>query len=65
MVASTTTVSSPTNESKTAGQRLKTIEDPKVLQPIGIGMKKDEPTLLAKVHKTLLALDQAGEINQL
>ena len=28
-------------------------------------MKKDEPALLAKINETLLAMDQAGEINQL
>jgi len=28
-------------------------------------MKKDEPALLDKVNETLLALDQAGEMNQL
>ena len=36
-----------------------------VFQPIGVGMKKDEPALLAKVNATLLAMDKAGEINQL
>jgi polar amino acid transport system substrate-binding protein len=34
-------------------------------QPIGIGMKKDEPALYAKVNETLLAMDNAGEINAL
>ena len=34
-------------------------------QPIGVGMKKDEPALLAKINQTLLAMDKAGEINQL
>ena len=28
-------------------------------------MKKDEPALLAKVNETLLAMDKAGEIDQL
>nr|WP_025038717.1 ABC transporter substrate-binding protein [Bradyrhizobium sp. DOA9]GAJ37902.1 glutamine-binding periplasmic protein precursor [Bradyrhizobium sp. DOA9] len=65
MVANTMTITKLVNESKTAGQPLKMIEEPMALQPIGIGMKKDEPALLAKVNETLLALDQAGEINQL
>ena len=47
------------------GVELKMIEEPMVFQPIGIGMKKDEPALLAKVNETLLAMDKAGEINQL
>lgn len=41
------------------------IDDPMLLQPIGVGMKKDEPALLAKINETLVAMDGAGEINQL
>jgi polar amino acid transport system substrate-binding protein len=41
------------------------IAEPMVYQPIGVGMKKDEPALLAKVNETLLAMDNAGEINAL
>jgi polar amino acid transport system substrate-binding protein len=65
MVANTMTITKLVNESKTGGQPLKMIEEPMAFQPIGIGMKKDEPALLAKVNETLLAMDQAGEINHL
>ena len=65
MVANTMTITKLVNESKTAGVPLKMIEEPMVYQPIGVGMKKDEPALLAKVNATLLAMDQAGEINTL
>jgi polar amino acid transport system substrate-binding protein len=65
MVANTMTITKLVNESKTAGQPLKMIEEPMAFQPIGIGMKKDEPALLAKINETLVAMDQAGEINQL
>jgi polar amino acid transport system substrate-binding protein len=65
MVANTMTITKLVNQSKEGGQPLKMIEEPMVLQPIGVGMKKDEPALLAKVNETLLAMDQAGEINQL
>ncbi len=41
------------------------IAEPMVNRPIGVGMKKDEPTLLAKVNETLLAMDSAREINAL
>lgn len=34
-------------------------------QPIGVGLKRDEPALLAKVNEALLSLDKAGEINKL
>ena len=41
------------------------IAEPMVFQPIGVGLKKDEPALLAKINATLLAMDKAGEINQI
>jgi len=65
MVANTMTIIKLVNQSKTAGTELKMIQDPMVLQPIGIGMKKDEPVLLAKVNAALHALDKAGEIDKL
>ncbi|MDA9406249.1 ABC transporter substrate-binding protein [Bradyrhizobium sp. CCBAU 45384] len=65
MVANTMTITKLVSQSKEAGQPLKMIDEPMVLQPIGIGMKKDEPALLAKVNETLLAMDKAGEINQI
>ena len=65
MVANTMTIVKLVNESKKAGVELKMIEDPLLLEPIGVGMKKDEPALLAKINETLTALDKAGEINQL
>ena len=55
MVANTMTITKLVNESKTEGVELKMIEEPMVFQPIGIGMKKDEPALLAKVNETLRA----------
>jgi polar amino acid transport system ATP-binding protein len=65
MVANTMTITKLVNESQTNGIKLKMIQEPMVHQPIGVGMKKDEPALLAKINETLLAMDQAGEINQL
>jgi len=41
------------------------IKEPMALQPIGVGMKKDEPALLAKVNEALTAMDKDGEIDQL
>lgn len=64
MVANTMTITKLVNESKTRGVALKMIEEPMAFQPIGVGMKKDEPALLAKVNETLRAMDEAGEINQ-
>ena len=63
IVANTMTITKLVNESKTRGVELKMIEEPMVFQPIGIGMKKDEPALLAKVNETLRAMDADGEIS--
>ncbi|MDB5861531.1 MAG: putative amino-acid-binding periplasmic abc transporter protein [Ramlibacter sp.] len=66
MVANTMTITKLVNQSKTPGAvELKMIQEPMVLQPIGVGMKKDEPVLLTKVNEALLALDKAGEIDRL
>ena len=64
MVANTMTITKLVNESRTRGVALKMIEEPMVFQPIGVGMKRDEPALLAKVNETLREMDAAGEINQ-
>jgi polar amino acid transport system substrate-binding protein len=65
MVANTMTIVKLVAESKKGGVELKMIEDPMLLEPIGVGMKKEEPALLAKINETLVAMDGAGEINQL
>lgn len=66
MVANTMTITKLVNQSKSGGAvELKMIQDPMLFQPIGIGMKKDEPALLAKVNEALVSLDKAGEINKL
>jgi polar amino acid transport system substrate-binding protein len=65
MVANTMTITKLVNQSKTGGVELKMLAEPMAFQPIGVGMKKDEPALLAKVNEALLAMDKAGEINQI
>lgn len=65
MVANTMTITKLVNESRNANVQLKMIDEPMILQPIGIGMKKGEPALLAKVNESLAALDKSGEINQI
>jgi polar amino acid transport system substrate-binding protein len=65
MVANTMTITKLVNQSKASGVPLKMISEPMVFQPIGVGMKKDEPALLAKVNAALVEMDKAGEINQL
>ena len=66
MVANTMTITKLVGQSKQAGAvELKMISEPMAFQPIGVGLKKDEPALLAKVNESLLALDKAGEIGKL
>jgi polar amino acid transport system substrate-binding protein len=65
MVANTMTITKLVNQSKTSGVELKMIAEPMAFQPIGIGMKKDEPVLLAKINAALVEMDKAGEINQI
>jgi polar amino acid transport system substrate-binding protein len=65
MVANTMTITKLVNQSKSGGAELKMIKEPMALQPVGVGMKKDEPALLAKVNDALVAMDKAGEIDQL
>ena len=65
MVANTMTITLLVAQSQTEGVRMKMIQDPLLLEPIGVGMKKDEPALLAKVNEALVAMDNAGEINQI
>ncbi len=66
MVANTMTITKLVAQSKTGGAvEMKMIQEPMAFQPIGIGMKKDEPALIAKVNEALLALDKAGEINRI
>lgn len=63
MVANTMTITKLVNDSQTSGVKLRMIADSMLDEPIGVGMKKDEPALLAKINEILLAMDQAGEIN--
>jgi polar amino acid transport system substrate-binding protein len=65
MVANTMTITKLVNQSQTEGVKLKMIKEPMVLQPIGIGMKKDEPVLLAKVNAALYSLEKSGELDRL
>ncbi|ACP21633.1 putative amino acid ABC transporter, substrate-binding protein (plasmid) [Sinorhizobium fredii NGR234] len=65
LVANTMTTTKIVKESKTKGAEMRMIEEPMLFQPIGIGMKKDEPALTAKINEILVALDTSGEINKI
>ena len=47
------------------GIELEMIKEPMALEPIGVGMKKDEPALLAKVNSSLKAMDDDGTIDKI
>ncbi len=63
MVANTMTITKLVNQSQSSGAPLKMIHQPMLLEPVAVGVKKDEPALLAKVNQALYALDKAGEID--
>lgn len=65
MVANTMTITKLVNQSQTAGTPLKMIPTPMLLEPVAIGLRKDEPALLAKVNEALYAMDKAGDIDTL
>ncbi len=65
IVANTMTITKLVNDSQTRGVPMKMIQEPMVFQPIGIGMKKDEPALLAKINETLHQLEAEGALNQI
>ena len=62
IVANTMTITKLVNDSQTSGVRMRMIEEPMALQPIGIGMKRDEPQLLARVNETLAEMERDGEL---
>jgi polar amino acid transport system substrate-binding protein len=65
MVANTMTITKLVNQSKSEGVALKMIKEPMVFQPVGVGMKKDEPVLLAKVNEALYSLEKKGELDKI
>jgi polar amino acid transport system substrate-binding protein len=65
MVANTMTITKLVDASQDHGVQLKMIPDPMLLEPICVGMKKDEPALLAKINAILVDMDKSGEINVL
>ncbi|ENN86475.1 extracellular solute-binding protein family 3 protein [Rhizobium freirei PRF 81] len=65
LVANTMTTTLLVNESKTKGKQMRMIDEPMLLEPVGIGMQKDQPALTAKINAVLHKLDEAGEIGKI
>ncbi|MFP1879468.1 transporter substrate-binding domain-containing protein [Lonsdalea quercina] len=62
-VTNTMTAIKMISQAKKDGIELGMIKEPMALEPIGVGMKKDEPALLAEVNRSLKAMDDAGAID--
>lgn len=64
-VTNTMTAIKMINQAKKEGIELAMIKEPMALEPIGVGMKRDEPALLASVNSSLKAMDDNGTINKI
>ncbi|AMG59628.1 ABC transporter substrate-binding protein [Pantoea vagans] len=53
------------SQAKKDGVELAMIKEPMALEPIGVGMKRDEPSLLASVNASLKAMDNDGTIDRI
>jgi len=63
LVTNTMTALKLVNQAKAAGVELALAKEPMALEPIGAGMRRDEPAFLAKVNESLMAMETAGEID--
>jgi len=63
LVTNTMTALKLVNQAKASGVELALAKEPMALEPIGAGMRRDEPAFLAKVNESLMAMEKAGEID--
>lgn len=63
LVTNTMTALKLVNQAKAGGVELAIAKEPMALEPIGAGMRRDEPAFLAKVNESLMAMEKAGEID--
>ncbi len=64
-VTNTMTATKMISQAGKDGIALGMIKEPMALEPIGVGMKKDEPALLEKVNSSLKAMDDDGSIDKI
>lgn len=64
-VTNTMTAKKMISQAGKDGIALGMIKEPMALEPIGIGMKKDEPALLEKVNGSLKTMDDNGSIDKI
>lgn len=65
VVTNTMSAKKLVGQAKAGGVDLGIVAEPMALEPVGVGMKLEEPALLAKVNDALYAMDKAGEIDQI
>ncbi|BAP45686.1 transporter substrate-binding domain-containing protein [Pseudomonas sp. 21LCFQ02] len=65
VVTNTMSAKKLVSQAKAGGVDLGIVAEPMALEPVGVGMKLEEPALLAKVNDALYAMDKAGEIDQI
>jgi polar amino acid transport system substrate-binding protein len=53
------------SQAKKDGVELAMIKEPMALEPIGVGMKRDEPALLNAVNTSLKTMDSDGTIDKI
>ncbi|SMF66220.1 MULTISPECIES: ABC transporter substrate-binding protein [unclassified Pseudomonas] len=63
LVTNTMTALKLVNQAKASGVELALAKEPMALEPIGAGMRRDEPAFLVKVNESLMAMEKAGEID--
>jgi polar amino acid transport system substrate-binding protein len=63
LVTNTMTALKLVNQAKASGVELALAKEPMALEPIGAGMRRDEPAFLAKVNESLMSMEKAGEID--
>lgn len=63
LVTNTMTAIKLVGQAKASGVELAIAKEPMALEPVGAGMRKDEPAFLAKVNEALYAMENSGEID--
>ncbi|MBK5400542.1 MULTISPECIES: ABC transporter substrate-binding protein [unclassified Pseudomonas] len=63
LVTNTMTALKLVGQAKESGVELALAKEPMALEPIGAGMRRDEPAFLAKVNESLASMEKSGEID--
>lgn len=53
------------SQAAAGGVELGIVKEPMALEPVSVGMRLEEPAMLAKVNDALMAMETAGEIDQI